>query len=301
MLSFKKGEPIAKIIGEGPYAGKTLYLAPNPLSRAGNSSISDKLNKKMARLSDWENEALKEAITNQDPSNLNDKLENIYNFATEEGELGKELKLPYPHQVQPIPNSKGRECYYIAGPSGSGKSTYVSKYISLWRKMFPNAEKHPLVLFSRVSEDECLDKFKPMRIRIDEGLKEDPVELDELADSLVIFDDVDQISNKNKLKDYVIGLRDQILEEGRHKNIYCCTTSHQMTNYKATRIPLTEASHCVFFPGCGAAHAIRYFLQTYIGLDKDQMSKIMDLPSRWVCLKKTYPMLVMHESGAYLL
>lgn len=213
----------------------------------------------------------------------------------------KEINLPSPHQIQPIPNSEGRECYYIAGPSGSGKSTYISKYIELWREMFPNKKKHPIVLFSRVQEDDCLDKFKPLRINIDEELKDDPIDLDELADSLVIFDDVDQINNKNKLKDYVINLRDQILEEGRHKNIYCCTTSHQMTNYKSTRIPLTEASHCVFFPRCGAAHAIKYFLQNYIGLDKTQIQKIMNLPSRWICLKKTYPMLVMHETGAYLL
>ena len=295
MFSFKQGEPIAKITGDGKWSGKTLYLIQE------GGELSKSTEKKLKKLDKWELEGLKQALENKSPKDLTDKLEFLYDEITNENHLGKEVKLPSPHQLQPIPNASGRECYYIAGPSGSGKSTYVSKYIELWRELYPNAKQHPIVLFSRVNEDECLDKFNPLRINIDESLKEDPIDLKELENSMVIFDDVDQINNATKLKDYVINLRDQILEEGRHKKIYCCTTSHQMTNYKATRVPLTEASHCVFFPRCGAAHAVKYFLNKYIGLDKKQIEKIMNLPTRWICLKKTYPMLVMYESGAFLL
>lgn len=297
MLSWDRGIPIAEILGNGPYQGRILRLDSDD-----SKSIPPDIDKQLQKLDKWELEGLKSALEKNDPKDLSDRVGFLYNeIMKDDHGLGKEIKLPSPHQIQPIPNPDGRECYYIAGPSGSGKSTYVSKYIELWREMFPDSQKHPIVLFSRVEEDECLDGFNPLRIPITDELKEDPIDLNELSDSMVIFDDVDQINNKNKLKDYVIGLRDQILEEGRHKNIYCCTTSHQMTNYKATRIPLTEASHCVFFPRCGAAHAVKYFLNKYIGLDKEQLAKIMNLPSRWICLKKTYPMLVMYEQGAYLL
>ena len=46
---------------------------------------------------------------------------------------------------------------------------------------------------------------------------------------------------------------------------------------------------------------MKYLLDSYFGLDKDQIKKIKKLNSRWVTIMKTYPMIVMYEKGAYIL
>jgi hypothetical protein len=244
--------------------------------------------------------ALQDALQNTNPKSLNEKTLSFYEEINKTNGKGKEFNL-LDGQIHLLPNKNSRECIYAAGPSGSGKSTWVSNYVEEWRKMFPNEHLNPIVLFSRVTEDEALDRFNPLRIGLNEDLIYNPVDLTELENSLCIFDDIDQLSNTNKLRDIVINLRDQILEEGRHKKIYCCTTSHLITNHKATRVPLNEASHVVFYPRSGAARAIKYFLQIYVGLDKDQINNIMNLPSRWVCIKKTYPIIVIHQTGCFLI
>ena len=55
---------------------------------------------------------------------------------------------------------------------------------------------------------------------------DDPIKLDELAKTLVIFDDIDQITDKN-IQNAVWNLRDRILEVGRSKGIsICCSASN---------------------------------------------------------------------------
>ena len=46
---------------------------------------------------------------------------------------------------------------------------------------------------------------------------------------------------------------------------------------------------------------LRYLLGEYFGLDNKQIQKIKKLPSRHVTLVRTYPMVLLHEKGAFLL
>ena len=86
-----------------------------------------------------------------------------------------------------------REISYITGPSGSGKSAYTRKYLEQWRKK--NKDKE-IYMFSSLPEDDSLDEIKPKRIRLDASLHEDPIDIDEFADSVMIFDDIAVISDK---------------------------------------------------------------------------------------------------------
>ena len=128
---------------------------------------------------------------------------------------------------------------------------------------------------------------------------DDPISLDELANSLVVFDDIDQITDKN-IQNAVWNLRDRILEVGRSKGISICVVAHQITNYKQSRICLNESDYVVFFPKSGASYQIKYFLKNYGGLEKVNINKIMNLPSRSVILKKTYPLAVIYNTGVYI-
>jgi chromosomal replication initiation ATPase DnaA len=93
-----------------------------------------------------------------------------------------------------------REILYITGASGSGKSTFALNYLQEWKKYYKNGD---IYVFSALKEDETLDKCKDLkRIKI-EGFEEEMIDYNDLKDSLVIFDDIDCISNKNKENKYI--------------------------------------------------------------------------------------------------
>lgn len=200
--------------------------------------------------------------------------------------------------IQLLPNTKTRDTNYIAGKSGSGKSTWISKYLSWYKKMYPD---NKIFLFSRLAEDEVLDQYNPIRISLNEELVTDPIDPDEeLCDSLCIFDDTDTIKDKN-IKKAINDLKDDILQIGRHENVFVCIVSHLINNYKETRTILNESMYITFFPSSGSPHGIRYMLKNNMGLDKKQIERIMNLPSRWVTLKNSCPLAVIYETGVYLL
>jgi hypothetical protein len=240
-------------------------------------------------------EKFKNSISSGDKRNIDKNMyQEIANFVN--NEKGKEIII-YDGDIQPLPNPNSRECLYVCGPSGSGKSTFISHYITEFKKIHPT---YDVILFSRVDHDPVLDKHKPIRILMDNKLINNPINPDELTDSLVIFDDTDTIPQK-PLKDAITNLKDSLLEIGRHENVYVAITSHLINNYKETRKVLNECHSLTIFPGGGAAHSIKYALKTFFGLDNEEIRKIMKLPSRWVTVRKLYPQLVMYNKGIYLL
>ena len=46
---------------------------------------------------------------------------------------------------------------------------------------------------------------------------------------------------------------------------------------------------------------MKYLLDQYLGLDKEQIKRIKKLDSRWVTIMKSYPMIVLSEKEAYVL
>ena len=167
-------------------------------------------------------------------------------------------------KLQLIPNPKTeREILYITGPSGSGKSTFVRKYLEQYKKTFKD---NPVYLFSSLPDDESLDDVEPKRIRLDETIYEDPIPIAEFANSAVIFDDVDVISNK-KIREAVYSLLNQVLEIGRRFKIACLMTNRLPSNRSDTRRILSECRVFVYFPR-STSSKIKYVLQEHIGLDK---------------------------------
>jgi energy-coupling factor transporter ATP-binding protein EcfA2 len=203
----------------------------------------------------------------------------------------KEVKL------QQVPNTKSeREILYITGASGSGKSTYTRKYCEQYKKKWPMRD---IYLFSSLKEDESLDAVKPKRIAIDERLIDDPIEPEALENSLVIFDDIDVLSDK-KQREAVMKIANQVLEIGRHFGITAVFTNHLPTNRGDTRRVLNESHEVIYFPHSGTAMGTKRLLECYVGLDPDQMKKIRKMPTRWACIFKNYPMVIMTERSIEL-
>lgn len=196
---------------------------------------------------------------------------------------------------QQIPNTqKERDVGVIVGSSGSGKSTYINKYIKEYKKTY---KKRQVYFFSNLKEDKSLDG-NINRIKIDDELINDPLSVEDFENSLVIFDDIDVISNKF-LKETVYNIMNQILETGRHFNVSCIMTSHLSNGSNMKRI-LNESHFFVYFPW-GSTKSTNYVLENYIGIDKNDIKKIKSTKSRWACVYKNYPQVVITEKKVFML
>lgn len=307
MFSLKQGLRIALIVG-GKNDGKYLRITEEEDVDEDHND-EEKLNivnaiiygrdENRRSLRSHEIEQLEEAILEDIPPK-SEKLKKLYKLAKEtlNHKLGKEFHLT-DGVLQPIAVEQEDQVQRIllAGAQGSGKSTWISKYIIMYKEAFP---ENPVYLFSRKDEDKALDDLDITRIMINEDLLEEPIELDELKDSLVIFDDIDTIGDK-KLLTCVRKLRDDILETGRSSNIYTISTVHLMMNWKTTRGVLNESSDVILFPKYGSTFQIKRFLKEYQGFDVSQINKFIKLPSRWVMLHRIVPFYVMYESGCYFI
>jgi hypothetical protein len=222
----------------------------------------------------------------QDKSNVEDYL--------------KELKLTKPKEkIQHIPNKKSeRQILYITGASGSGKSYYTKHYCDQYKKMFP---KNDIYLVSSINEDSSIDKVKGMkRIKLSNELLTTDLQAADFKDSMVIFDDTDCITNKI-MRQKVNGILNMLLETGRHTNTSVIYTSHLATAGLDTKRILNEAHSVTIFPHSLGGRSLKYLLENYFGLDRHQIKKIKTLPSRWVTLIKSFPMVVLSEKEAYVL
>jgi len=219
----------------------------------------------------------------------------------DEDELSKsftQIRLPDgKFQQTPDPESE-RSVIYITGPSGSGKSTYCKNYLKEYKK---ENKKNNIYLFSSLDEDESLDdeKLEIQRIMVGKNLVDEFLPTDEFKNSIVIFDDIDNISDK-KVRESVYAILNNILEIGRHSNTSVLITNHLTTNGKDTRRIFNEAHAVVFFPFAGSGKGLRYMTEVYLGLDKNQMKKIRSTKSRWCCVFKNYPPAIMTEKDLWL-
>ena len=130
----------------------------------------------------------------------------------------------------------------MTGPRSSGKSTYTRIYVEMWKKKKDN----DIYMFSFLLEDDLLDEIKPSRVRLDASVHENPIDIEEFADSVIIFDDIDVISDK-KIRDEVCKILNKVLEIGRRHRITALCTNYLPTNSKGTRRILNESHQMVYF------------------------------------------------------
>ena len=230
------------------------------------------------------------AIVKDDPKNKNVKI-----YVTDEQEDNEAVKFFNTLELkagkfQVVPDKdKDRTSIFIVGRNGSGKSYWIRDYILEFIKRFP---KYPIYLFSSKNEDENLDKIsKIKRIPINNTFIEDPINYEDLSNSLCIFDDIDGL--RGKLKDEIYYLRDKILKNGRSYKIHIISTNHDSTG-KDVQAPLNESDMIVFFMK-NYNRCLRYLLENYIGLEKEQIAKLRRNKTRATTYMKTYPNVIIQE------
>ena len=71
----------------------------------------------------------------------------------------------------------------------------------------------------------------PKRVRLDASIHTDPIDVEELKDSVCILGDIDVMADR-KIREGVYSILNQVLEIGRHYKITCVVTNHLPTNGK---------------------------------------------------------------------
>ena len=92
-----------------------------------------------------------------------------------------------------------------------------------------------------------------------------------------------------------------LLETGRHFNASVIYTSHLPCAGNDTKRILNEAHSITIFPNGLGGRSLKYLLDSYLGLDKEQIKRVKKTDSRWVTIMKSYPMVVLTEKEAYTL
>jgi hypothetical protein len=193
---------------------------------------------------------------------------------------------------QSIDKEKERIIGYFAGSSGSGKSYCMSKLMEKYHKLHP---KNPVYIFSSVNEDKAFDKFKFVnRIKLENLLTEE-LDINDFADSLLIMDDIDNISNK-KIKEKVLNISNSGLQTGRHSKTSMFFSNHILCDGKNTKHILNEAHSITIFPKTANSRNLDYLLGSYIGLNKPETEHVKKLETRPCCILKSYPQILISDN-----
>jgi len=199
-------------------------------------------------------------------------------------------------KIFPTPNIDGRDIVWIVGKSGCGKSFWCKQFARKYRDIYPSNE---IYLISFLDDDETLDEMENIkRIKLQpESITNYEIKPNELANCLLICDDVDSIQNK-LVKEFVNNLIDVIGKVGRHTNVSMLCTSHLLYNGSATRVILNECHACVVFPKDSTFRSINHLLTSYFGLSREQVEDIKKINSRWIYVKKS-PNVFVYETGCH--
>lgn len=311
-LTFSKGkdsEAIAVVRG-GDDDGKLLYLNIDekgktlPTKKVINASMYSKdlhFIKPAERVKLLESmvDSIKRNVS-PDAVDIPSRAKDVYKRMMADSSSSTTIELSDDSLFVPIPSAdpKKRQIWYVAGASGSGKSYFARNIAENYKKLYPERE---IYLISKLDSDETLDTMKigkPKRINI-ESLLEEPVDLEECKDSLIIFDDWDTITPK-PLYDAVHKLIEDVCIMGRHQNVSCAILSHHLSNYKSTKLMLNEAHFLVLYPLATSAKALKYVAEHYGNCDKEAIENFKRR-GRWVMIHKQFPGYIISSHDANIL
>lgn len=215
-----------------------------------------------------------------------------------------ELNEGFKYQLVPRPlKEKERMTLFIAGQSGAGKSWYTMEYAKKYHNMFPN---NHIYLISNLAHDETLDSYKVIQ-RLTGAMKpeflNECLDLDlksEFGNSFVIFDDVDNIVNK-KVKDKIYGLLNKMLMIGRHYNISVAYVGHTIYGNHELKCILNESMTITFFPRYLNYKKLKYLLEEYFGLSKEQIAKIRSIKDRSITYIKGADKIILSDTKCFIL
>ena len=303
-LSLDSGRPLA-MFKDGKFDKEILHINTDiektkkkELDTDQTAILIENLYRNMgSKLNFRKMELLRDSIQNKRRP-VNRELAQFYDYSMKmmSNNENREIVLEEGELVPIFDTNQERSVFMITGMSGSGKSTYTAALCKTYHQQFP---KNKIILFSNKPSDPVFDILSYIdRITITEELVKDPITLNELENSLVLYDDIECNTSKEIDKE-LTRISDLILMQGRSFKCSFVYITHQANNYKATRNILNEAHHVIVFPAMCTRYSLNYLFKNYFGFDKETIAKICKLPSRWVQVTKA-PSAVLYKTGAFL-
>lgn len=174
---------------------------------------------------------------------------------------------------------------FVSGTTGAGKSYYIAELIKNNKPKF-------VFIMSPVKDDPAFKKMKPEPIYIDlETYGDEYGKMFEIEDippnSLLIMDDID--TGKNA-KDYQT-IKVQALERARHIPFSVIVVSHNPLggNVKHAKAQTLESHYYVVFPRANKTHAENFLRRYVTGKDNETLDVMLNIDTRALLIKKTYP------------
>ena len=212
-----------------------------------------------------------------------DAKNNYDNVETKSNELFQLVKDPESERI----------VLYVVGASGSGKSYWTTQFVKQYKTTNKNKKVY---LISPILDDKNINSLKPTRLNPEsQAFVEDPPEVEDFKNSLLICDDIEAYSNKKTVL-RIMNLINSILATGRHFNISLLFLVHNATQGNMTKLLLLESQGLVLFPSNMTGKSSKYLLDKYLGLDKDQIKRIKKMRSIAITIMKTYPMILVAEN-----
>jgi energy-coupling factor transporter ATP-binding protein EcfA2 len=188
----------------------------------------------------------------------------------------------------------------VTGKSGSGKSTQIGRMLDQMAHTSPDKQ---IVIISWVRSDPELDRIHhqttPIRIQ-PEQLYEMQIDKEYFENCIIVFDDVEKNPKKDIVK-YLIRLRDEIFEAGRHQQCDIISVSHDALGGNLNKTVKMEATSVYLYPNFNQFHTSQAFLKKYVGLNQQQIDEVVSLPSRWVFINLVGANYYISEKKAKLL
>lgn len=207
------------------------------------------------------------------------------------------IKMEVGERLQILPLDE-HETIFVTGAPNCGKTYLTNEFTKAYIKMF----QRQVFLFTCVKNDDTLKKDieNYIRVPIDNDLLEEPIKLEDLSNSLCIFDDIES-SEFPHATAYAYNLLSEICKAGRHENISVIFINQECRMGKKTKAILTMLTKLVIFPKSASFYQTSRLLKDYIGLGNDQITDIFKSKSRWVAINRAVPQYVINENGCYVL
>lgn len=213
-------------------------------------------------------------------NNINHNKDNQYIERINEMKRGEYKSLKSEDNLIPWLRPKEHFNILISGQSGSGKTTIATKILNMYMNIIKEENRREIFLCSPTSGregDVMYDYIKKEKIQFlpitDEYFnKDNTITLEELKDTVIIFDDIEGVQKKIH-RDSIYQLIHSILTNGRKLNIKCIIVSHNIrTGDRIFRTILFEVQLVVF---CGIHHKkhLASYLNDYVGVSSNEIIK----------------------------
>lgn len=147
-------------------------------------------------------------------------------------------------------------------------------------------------------------RFHHIKISTEENLMDVPQREDLTIPEgrILLFDDIDTFRTNTGISEYLREYCDDILECGRKNNLSVIRTCHELRGHKKTKKSLNEAEWIILFPSTNQMLSNK-FLKDSLGLLKFERENIVHKAARnrYMCIKQSAPLAVLHEHGVMLL